>query len=94
VVAVQANFYRVKLDRNQTAQFLLCTRRSLLKKIGQKVMVGDRVLIEEPDWQDTRGAISRVKPRLTELQRPSVANAELTFVGFCSGRTDSRSLAT
>jgi ribosome biogenesis GTPase len=81
VVAVQANFYKVKLDK-QAAKFLLCTRRTRLKKIGQKVMVGDRVLIEEPDWQDARGAISRVEPRLTELQRPPVANAELTLLVF------------
>ncbi len=69
VVAVQANFYRVKLDINSDIDpddlFLLCTRRTRLKKIGQKVMVGDRVLIEEPDWQDSRGAISQVLPRTT-----------------------------
>lgn len=82
VVAVQANFYQVKLADSQNAQFLLCTRRTRLKKIGQKVMVGDRVLIEEPDWQDERGAIAEVKPRTTELQRPPVANAELILLVF------------
>lgn len=86
VVAVQANFYHVKLEHHLeakfTAKFLLCTRRSRLKKIGQKVMVGDRVLIEEPDWQDARGAISRVEPRSSELQRPPVANAELILLVF------------
>jgi ribosome biogenesis GTPase / thiamine phosphate phosphatase len=86
VVAVQANFYQVKLEHpleaKSAAQFLLCTRRSRLKKIGQKVMVGDRVLIEEPDWQDARGAISRIEPRSTELQRPPVANAELILLVF------------
>jgi ribosome biogenesis GTPase / thiamine phosphate phosphatase len=86
VVAVQANFYQVKLEHHPeaelTAKFLLCTRRSRLKKIGQKVMVGDRVLIEEPDWQDARGAISRVEPRSSELQRPPVANAELVLLVF------------
>jgi len=86
VVAVQANFYQVKLDTNldinQDDQFLLCTRRTRLKKIGQKVMVGDRVLIEEPDWQDSRGAISQVLPRTTVLQRPPVANANLILLVF------------
>lgn len=85
VVAVQANFYRVKLEQNQHSpevEFLLCTRRTRLKKIGQKVMVGDRVLIEEPDWQDARGAIGDVEPRSTELQRPPVANAELILLVF------------
>lgn len=81
VVAVQANFYRVKLETHE-AQFLLCTRRTRLKKIGQKVMVGDRVLVEEPDWQDHRGAIAQVLPRNTELQRPPVANANLILLVF------------
>lgn len=82
VVAVQANFYQVKLANNPAAKSLLCTRRTRLKKIGQRVMVGDRVLIEEPDWQDARGAIGRVEPRSTELQRPPVANAELILLVF------------
>ena len=81
VVAVQANFYHVRLHIDQT-QFLLCTRRTRLKKIGQKVMVGDRVLIEEPDWQDNRGAISQVLPRTTELERPPIANANLILLVF------------
>ncbi|MGK7952115.1 MAG: small ribosomal subunit biogenesis GTPase RsgA [Xenococcaceae cyanobacterium] len=81
VVAVQANFYQVRLEQN-THQILLCTRRTRLKKIGQKVMVGDRVIIEEPDWLDGRGAISEVLPRKTELQRPSVANADQILLVF------------
>lgn len=86
VVAVQANFYRVKLESNQETQFLpqflLCTRRTRLKKIGQKVMVGDRILVVEPDWQDARGAIGEVCPRSTELQRPPVANGSHILLVF------------
>ena len=94
VVASQANFYRVKLDMTkqpatgissshfEQTQFLLCTRRTRLKKIGQKVIVGDRVLVVEPDWQDSRGAIAKVLPRTTELQRPPVANAERILLVF------------
>ena len=82
VVAVQANFYHVKLENNDMAQFLLCTRRTRLKKIGQKVMVGDRIIVEEPDWQDARGAIAQVIPRTTELQRPPVANAHSILLVF------------
>lgn len=93
VVAVQANFYRVKLETEEVtenfsgkgfepAQFLLCTRRTRLKKIGQKVMVGDRVLVESPDWQDARGAIGDVFPRATELQRPPVANGSHILLVF------------
>ena len=89
VTAVQANFYKVKLAKfglwsklEDARPYLLCTRRTRLKKIGQKVMVGDRVIIEEPDWQDGRGAISRVLPRNTELQRPPVANATRILLVF------------
>jgi len=80
VLAVQANFYRVRLDN--VKQVFLCTRRSRLKKIGQRVMVGDRVLVEEPDWADGRGAIASVMPRKTQLDRPPIANAEQIFLVF------------
>ena len=92
VVAVQANFYQVQLEKGLKFEdstschlqhsTLLCTRRTRLKKIGQRVMVGDRVLIEEPDWADGRGAIAEVLPRQTQLDRPPVANAEQILLVF------------
>jgi ribosome biogenesis GTPase len=77
VIAVQANFYQVRLDCQET---LLCTRPTRLKKIGQKVMVGDRVQVKCPDFE--RGAIFTVMPRKTELQRPPIANAEQILLVF------------
>jgi len=83
VMAVQANFYRVRLENAGLAcSSLLCTRRSRLKKIGQQVMVGDRVLVCEPDWEGRRGAIEKVLPRATELDRPPVANANQILLVF------------
>ncbi len=84
VIAVQANYYQVKLDVQQPERLplLLCTRRALLKKMGQKVMVGDRVEVVEPDWAGGRGAISHVLPRHTELDRPPVANAQQILLVF------------
>ncbi|NEQ25449.1 MAG: GTPase RsgA, partial [Microcoleus sp. SIO2G3] len=73
--------YSVATGRTHNIQ-LLCTRRTRLKKIGQRVMVGDRVLVEEPDWVDGRGAISDVLPRKTLLDRPPVANAEQILLVF------------
>jgi ribosome biogenesis GTPase len=83
VVAVQANYYFVQLapDSGQS-QPLLCTRRTRLKKIGQKVMVGDRVVVEEPDWQSQRAAISEVLPRTSQLDRPPIANANQVLLVF------------
>jgi ribosome biogenesis GTPase len=89
VIAIQANYYWVQLDKtvrvNPTQPeiaFLLCTRRSRLKKIGQQVMVGDRVQIEEPDWNGQRGAIAAVLPRSSELDRPPIANATQILLVF------------
>lgn len=98
VVAVQANYYKVRLDVNQVLSetdeanqlqensdegyFLLCTRRARLKKIGQQVIVGDRVEIEEPDWAGGRGAIAQVLPRQTQLDRPPIANANQILLVF------------
>lgn len=85
VVAVQANFYQVQLETQATSlpeTILLCTRRSLLKKMGQQVMVGDQVVVEEPDWLGKRGAITQVFPRRTELSRPPIANANQILLVF------------
>jgi ribosome biogenesis GTPase len=101
VVAVQANYYWVKLDQFTTATadisaeewmssstFLLCTRRTRLKKIGQQVIVGDRVQIEEVDWANKRGAISHVFPRQTELDRPPIANVNQVLLVFALAEPD------
>lgn len=83
VIAVQANFYRVSLDQavNGTDR-LLCVRRSRLKKIGQQVVVGDRVVIGEPDWQGGRGAIEEVLDRNNLLERPAMANIDRIVLLF------------
>lgn len=81
VVAVQANFYQVQLQKPAPCKYLLCTRRTRLKKIGQRVMVGDRVLVTS-DAGAERGAIEQVLDRKTELERPPVANAEQIVLVF------------
>ena len=60
VIAVQANYYLVKLLSQSS--LLLCTRRALLKKMGQKVMVGDRVEVVEPDWQAVEAQFPKFSP--------------------------------
>ncbi|SRR5579883_129261 len=84
VLAVQANFYRVQLDVEETlpTTSLLCTRRTRLKKIGQHVIVGDRVVVEEPDWAGGRGAIADVQPRQSQLDRPAIANVNQILLVF------------
>ncbi|MBD2136879.1 small ribosomal subunit biogenesis GTPase RsgA [Anabaena sp. FACHB-1237] len=95
VLAVQANFYRVQLHdlgeeqllpspilNNVKPPVLLCTRRTRLKKIGQQVMVGDRVIVQEPDWLGGRGAISEVLNRESVLDRPAIANVNQILLVF------------
>jgi ribosome biogenesis GTPase / thiamine phosphate phosphatase len=86
VLAVQANYYRVGLAPEAgvlwPATELLCIRRSRLKKIGQQVMVGDLVRVEDPDWAGQRGAIAEVWSRKTQLNRPAVANANQLLLLF------------
>lgn len=77
VMAVQANFYQVLLDSGQS---FLCTRPTRLKKIGQNIMVGDRLKVKSEDFE--RGVIVEVFPRKTELQRPPMANADQVLLVF------------
>ena len=83
VLAAQANYYWVKLsaERDHSAP-LLCTSRARLKKIGQQVIVGDRVRVEEPDWIENRGAVAEVFERQSELDRPPIANVDQILLVF------------
>lgn len=55
---------------------LLCKKRSLLRKKGGYVLVGDRVEVVSIDWQDGRALVSSVLPRTTETADPRVANVD------------------
>jgi ribosome biogenesis GTPase / thiamine phosphate phosphatase len=81
VLSQQANFYHVQLEVD-SRELPLCTRRTRLKKIGQQVIVGDRVVVEEPDWTSGRGAIAEVLPRTSELDRPAIANVNQILLVF------------
>jgi ribosome biogenesis GTPase len=96
VLAVQANFYRVQIDllnspaiapkntppRLTSTLVLLCTCRNRLKKIGQQVMVGDRVVVAEADWSGGQGVITEVLPRYCQLDRPAIANVNQILLMF------------
>ncbi|WP_017315720.1 small ribosomal subunit biogenesis GTPase RsgA [Mastigocladopsis repens] len=70
------------IPHSSTPPLLLCTRRTRLKKIGQQVMVGDRVVVEEPDWAGGRGAIAEILPRKSQLDRPAIANVNQILLVF------------
>lgn len=67
---------------------LLCTRRGKLKKLGQRVSVGDRVVVAEPDWVGGRGAITAVLPRRNFLTRPPIANVDQVILVFALKEPD------
>ncbi len=77
VVALQANYCRVVLDRAgpRGVLELLCTRRGRLEKCGREVCVGDRVALAGVDWNEGRAAIADRGSRTSLLARPAVANA-------------------
>jgi ribosome biogenesis GTPase / thiamine phosphate phosphatase len=85
VIAVQANFCQVQIDRDVPAvggKLILCTRRARLQKIGVSAIVGDRVTIDEIDWQGLKGVVTDVFPRHSLLDRPPVANADRILLVF------------
>lgn len=82
VVACQANYYQVRLAVEDRRSYFLCTRRARLKKLGQQVVVGDQVMVEEMDWQDQRGAIATIHPRNNLLDRPPISNVDQILLVF------------
>jgi len=85
VIAVQANFCNVQIDPDVPTvggKLILCTRRARLQKIGISAIVGDRVTIDEIDWQGLKGVVIDVFPRHSLLDRPPVANADRILLVF------------
>ena len=85
VIAVQANFCNVQIDPDVPTvggKLILCTRRARLQKIGISAIVGDRVTIDEVDWQGLKGVVIDVFPRHSLLDRPPVANADRILLVF------------
>ncbi|KAK9865460.1 hypothetical protein WJX84_010095 [Apatococcus fuscideae] len=83
----KGNFYSVRIDKTVTGQTpplsdLLCVPRGLLKKIKQKVLVGDKVKVVGIDWPDAQGMVSDVFPRSSQLSDPAVANIDQILLVF------------
>jgi ribosome biogenesis GTPase len=82
VVALQANYYWVRLDADGPGGVdrLLCTRRARLERHGQAICVGDRVAVDGIDWLRGRAAVVDRGERRNALERPAVANIETVVV--------------
>ncbi|KAL1216719.1 Small ribosomal subunit biogenesis GTPase RsgA 2 [Cardamine amara subsp. amara] len=71
-------------DGSKMGVELLCVVRTLLKKIGRRVVVGDKVLVDvKPmDWINRRGLIVDVFKRVSENLDPPVANVDHLLILF------------
>jgi len=65
---------------------LLCTVRAVLKKMEQRVLVGDWVTVGSIDWTDRRGMVEEVLPRSSQLLSPAVANVEHILLMFAAAQ--------
>ena len=65
---------------------LLCVVRALLKKIKQRVLVGDAVDVLGIDWVDQRAMVETVHARRSELVDPPVANVDHALLVFALER--------
>jgi ribosome biogenesis GTPase len=74
VIKSEANFYSVALDD----QVYLCSMRATLKKAGELIRVGDRVVLEEIEAE--RPVIATILKRSSELQKPAIANVDQVLV--------------
>ena len=85
VVASKANYLYVEINLDEEKGYiclnnnsnhirLLCTRRNKLQFIGDRVNVGDNVLVENIDLNEKTGVVCGVKSRKSFIARPPVAN--------------------
>ncbi|MGI6686122.1 MAG: ribosome small subunit-dependent GTPase A [Bacillota bacterium] len=75
-------FYYVKIKE----KIWECSLRGKFRKLGQNILAGDRVLIHALD--EKKGVIEKILPRVSELNRPAVANVEQVLVTFALKNPD------
>lgn len=63
-----------------------CRARGIFKKRGQTPLVGD--LVRYSLTENGEGAVEEILPRVSELARPPVANAELAVLVFAAAEPD------
>jgi hypothetical protein len=88
VMSAEANYLRVDVQQLEGSSAqpprrqLLCKARTLLRKMRQNVLVGDRVRVVGIDWQHGRAMVDSVFPRTSELIDPAVANIDHVVLLF------------
>jgi ribosome biogenesis GTPase len=95
-----SNFFYVRVESASTATsspqsvVLACMVKSLLKKQGIHVLVGDTVTLDEINHHNQTARIVSVQPRTTLLKKPKIANVHrvLVFVPLHQPNLDLRQL--
>lgn len=75
--ALSGYYYVLGAEGEQPVQ---CRARGIFKKRGESPLVGDRVVYGETE--NGEGTVDEILPRVTELIRPPVANADLAVLVF------------
>ncbi|WP_101772669.1 ribosome small subunit-dependent GTPase A [Peptostreptococcus faecalis] len=73
-----SGFYYVKENEN----IYECKARGILRKKKITPLVGDKVVFEVLDESEKKGIIDEIKPRISELIRPPIANIEKVMITF------------
>jgi ribosome biogenesis GTPase len=63
-----------------------CSLRGKFRKLKQNILAGDRVLVRPLD--ESKGVIEEILPRVSELNRPSIANVEQVLITFALKNPD------
>lgn len=95
-----SNFFYVRTEdctvteRESAGTLLACMVKSLLKKQGVQVLVGDTVTLDEVNYHNQTARIISVHPRTTVLKKPKIANIQtvLIFVPLHQPNLDLRQL--
>lgn len=76
IVRIHSNYYYV----DDSANVWECMLRSKLKKSGIEPKTGDKVTIDQLNYDNTTAVITSVSTRKNELTKPNIANIDQIFV--------------
>lgn len=77
IKALSGYYYVLKPEGGQPVQ---CRGRGIFKNRGESPLVGDRVIFSETE--NGEGTVEEILPRISELIRPQIANADLAVLVF------------
>ncbi|GAX72792.1 hypothetical protein CEUSTIGMA_g247.t1 [Chlamydomonas eustigma] len=80
--ATTSGLSHIPVSTSLPRQQLLCNLRSILRKLGKMVLVGDQVCVRCVDWEQGRATVEDVLQRTSELVDPAIANVDHALLVF------------